>query len=266
MKNVLLLVHDDPGQEGRLQAALDATRALGGHLECLDVAQIPVLFDDVNSTSAAMMLMDDEVDREKANRRRLEARLVGEGVPWSWTDAVGNIAEIVVERSAMADLIVLNRQIEDPYPDMRGITGAIVTQAGKPVLAVAESVRRFDPSGRALIAWDDSDGARAAMQASIPLLKLASDVRLFHVAERGKEADLAAAALYLSRHGIHADVKQAFDADHPVADALASEIARWGADWLVMGAYDHSRIREAVFGGTTRQVLSNCSIPVILAH
>jgi nucleotide-binding universal stress UspA family protein len=266
MKNILLLVHDDAGQEARLQAALDATRALDGHLECLDIAQIPVLFDDLNSTSAAMMLMDDEVDREKANRQRLEARLAGEGVAWSWTDAVGDIAEIVVERSAMADLVVLNRQIVDGLPDMRGITGAIVTGANKPVLAVADDLRTFNPFGRALIAWDDTDAARSTMQAAIPLLKLASAVELLHVAERGKEAELAAAALYLSRHGIHAEVKQAFDDEHSVAEVIAGEVTRWGADWLVMGAYDHSRLREALFGGTTRQILTNCSVPVILAH
>ena len=41
MKNILLLVHDDPGQEARVQAALDLTRALDGHLTCLDVAAMP---------------------------------------------------------------------------------------------------------------------------------------------------------------------------------------------------------------------------------
>jgi nucleotide-binding universal stress UspA family protein len=266
MKNILLLVHDDAGQEARLQAALDVTRAVDGHLECLDITEMPLVFDALDGASAAMMIIDDEVAQEKANRHRLETRLAGEGVQWSWTDAVGNIAELVVERSGLVDLIVLNRRIGDPLSNMRGIAGAIVTRAQRPVLTVAEDVREFNPRGRALIAWDGSAAATAALQKAIPLLTLASEVRLLHIAEGGEEADLSAAALYLSRHGIHADVKQVIDEERPVAQAIADEIASWGADWLVMGAYDHSRLREALFGGTTRQVLTNCSVPTILAH
>lgn len=37
MKTVLLLGHNDAGQEARLQAALDLTRALSGHLICVDI-------------------------------------------------------------------------------------------------------------------------------------------------------------------------------------------------------------------------------------
>ena len=267
MKNILLLVHDDVGQEARLQAALDVTRALEGHLECLDVAQIPVLFEDLQSTSAAMMLLDDEVQREAQNRAKVEARLAGEGVSWSWSDVVGDLVEVVIERAGTADLIVLNRKLDMfSAPDMREITGSIAIRAGKPVLAVPDSLAGFNPCGRALIAWDGSAAAMAVLQAAVPLLKLASEVRIFHVVRGGAEGDFAEAATYLSRHDIHAEVKQAYDQQHPVAEVISNEIARWGADWLVMGAYGHSRLKEALFGGTTRKILTDCTVPVVLGH
>ena len=43
---------------------------------------------------------------------------------------------------------------------------------------------------------------------------------------------------------------------------MAAEI---GADLLVMGAYSHSRLREAVFGGATRDVLDRARLPVLLS-
>ena len=44
-------------------------------------------------------------------------------------------------------------------------------------------------------------------------------------------------------------------------DAAAAE----GADLLVMGAYGHSRLREIVLGGATREVLRDARIPVLLS-
>jgi nucleotide-binding universal stress UspA family protein len=39
-----------------------------------------------------------------------------------------------------------------------------------------------------------------------------------------------------------------------------------GADLLVMGAYGHSRLREALFGGATREMLETCPVPMLMAH
>ena len=60
MKNVLVLMHDDVGQEARFQAALDLTRALDGHLTCLDVAILPVTVDDYAMLGGAALLVADE--------------------------------------------------------------------------------------------------------------------------------------------------------------------------------------------------------------
>ena len=157
MKNILLLVHDDAGQEARLQAALDVTRALNGHLSCVDVVQIPVLYADATSTAAAAMLLEDEYQREAHNREVVERRLAKEGVSWDWQDHTGTISEIILDEATLADLIVLNRKLDScPIPDTRGLTGDVLLRAHKPVLAVPETLTQFEVGGRALIAWDGS--------------------------------------------------------------------------------------------------------------
>ena len=87
MKNILLLVHDDQGQEARLQVALDLTRAFGGHLSCLDVTILPALVGDYyGGATGGAMLLAEESDRETRNKAALEARLAHEDVSWDWQD------------------------------------------------------------------------------------------------------------------------------------------------------------------------------------
>jgi len=78
---------------------------------------------------------------------------------------------------------------------------------------------------------------------------------------------------WLARHGIDAELA-VHAVDHhlrlsrknEVGERLLAVAADSGADMLVMGAYGHSRFREAVLGGVTRTVLEGMAIPVLMAH
>jgi len=267
MKNILLLVHEDAGQEARLQAALDITRALEGHLTCLDVVQLPMLVGDYYSGVGEAMLLAEGREQEARNRKEIEARLAHEEVPWSWIDATGNLAECATDAAGLADLIVVNRRLDAfPVPDMRGIAGAILMRARKPIVAMPDGLRGFAANGRALIAWDGSDPVMATMQACVPLLRLASAVRLYYVDDGSQRISAEDAAIYLSRHDIHADIHRV-DEDLQKVDArIVAECAAWRADYCLMGAFSRSRVTEALFGGVTRRMLGSCNLPLILGH
>ncbi|MES2496423.1 MAG: universal stress protein [Pseudomonadota bacterium] len=267
MKNIFLLVHDDEGQEARFQAALDLTRAFTGHLTCVDVSMFPMVVGDFYGGGyGEAMLMAEEREREGKNKAKLQGRLAHEDVSWNWIDATGNPADCVLQAANLADLIVLNRKLDAfPYPDMRDIASRILTHARKPVVAVPDSLKRFD-TGRALIAWDGKDSAAATMRACVPLLKLASEVRIFmaHAPKSTPDADDAAA--YLSRHGIHASVSLRIDDGTGTIDTLiADECADWRPDYVMMGAYSHGRLMEA-FGGVTKRMLAHSKLPLVLGH
>ena len=275
MKNILLLVHDDVGQEARLQAALDVTRAVEGHLSCVDITQLPVVYGGYSVPGGAMlvqdegaaMLLEDEYAREGVNRRRIEDRLAGEGVSWDWTDMTADMAEGIISAADFADLIVLNRKLDAfPGPDARGITGAVLMRAHKPVLAVPDALKSFALGGRAMIAWDGSTAATEAMRACVSLLRLASEVRLLCVETGYSDTYLDDAASYLSRYGIRAELHRVRDKGRPPAKVILDECTHWNTDWCVMGAYGHSRLRETLFGGVTRQMLTDCPVPLVLSH
>ena len=155
MKEILLLVHDDEGQDARLRAALDLARGLDGHLACVDVSLFPVLAGDYypGDGVAQAVLLTEEETREARNKAVLETRLAKEGVAWAWADVTGDFAEAVCQAATLADIIVLNRKLDRfPYPDMRGLAGDVLTRARTPVLAVPDSLTErlelFASSGR----------------------------------------------------------------------------------------------------------------------
>lgn len=266
MKNILVLVHDDPGQEARLQAAFDLTRALGGHLTCVDVAITPPLLFTADDPGIAAMVIADARESEGGNRAQIEPRLKVEQIPYDWIDTVGFLAPSVREAARLADLIVLNRELDASFPDMREAIGNVLIGSDKPIVAVPEKARGFDAFGHALVAWDGSPEAEAALRAAVPLLKLAREVTILEVDDGSIRVPASDAATYLSRHGIEPEVRRESAATDIPSTILLGEIAGLGAAYLVMGGFGHSRFMEATFGGVTRRMLGECPVPLFLAH
>lgn len=266
MKNVLLFVHQDEGQEARLQAALDATRALKGHLTCIDVTPITVVAGDDGGQAQALLLVEER-KLETANRAALTARLTQEGLPWDWIESTGDVASCVLDAAGLADLIVINCK-RDTFMQIepRAIASSTVMGARCPVLAVPDGARGFDAGGHALVAWDGSASAMGALRAATPLLRLAGSVTIFNADDGGKGAPEEAAAAYLSRHGVHASIEKASAQGQRADVAILKACADQHASYCVMGAYGQGRLREDLFGGVTRGMLAAARLPLVLGR
>jgi nucleotide-binding universal stress UspA family protein len=73
-------------------------------------------------------------------------------------------------------------------------------------------------------------------------------------------------ATHLARHGLKVDVHQLVEEGVDVANTLLSYSADNAIDFIVMGGYGHSRLREFVIGGTTRGILQTMTVPTLMAH
>ncbi|WP_404712630.1 universal stress protein [Sphingomonas sp. MMS24-J13] len=267
MKNVLLLVHDDAGQEARYQGALDVTRQLGGHLTCVDVAMVPELIGDAVALVDGGVMLAEERTREATNKARMLARLESEGVPFDWIDHVGFVRETIKDHAGLADLIVLSADAEgEIFPWMKEVVGDLLVELGKPVLMMPPNVLSFRPQGKAMIAWDGSADAAAALQASIPILQHASSVTLVYANDKSLKVPLEEAACYLSRHDIEPQIKQLPVGIERPGRMLCVEAELGRYDYAVMGGYGHSRTIETIFGGVTRTMLEKSRIPILLVH
>ncbi|MBV1691921.1 universal stress protein [Novosphingobium sp. G106] len=265
MKNILLLVHQDAGEEARLKVAIDLTRALSGHLICIDITPFPIVFDQGMSLAPAFIL--DEAKREEVNKADLQRRIESEKISWNWDDITDDFVPALIEVATRADIVVLNRKLDTTArPNMRSITSSVLMHTNALVVAVGEHSRGIQLDCPALVAWDGSAQASLALERALPLLKKASLVTIFQLGDLPEESVTAKeAAEYLSRQKVASQIEIA-----PASNEIAAEIClaatRVGATYCVMGAFGHSRLREALFGGVTRAMLDMATLPLALAH
>lgn len=184
----------------------------------------------------------------------------------------GPVAEAVVRHARTSDLVIVGQDRREADDDVvaRDIAQQVMMQAGRPVLVVPYAGRFDDAGRRAIAAWDGSRAAAVAIRDALPLLRKASTVTLAAFRGAGEAQDegrLQTAELehWLLRHGVQA-ICERHVTGIPVSDALLSRAADLGADLIVMGGYGHTRLRELVLGGVTREILAHMTVPILMSH
>jgi len=147
------------------------------------------------------------------------------------------------------------------------IEGALF-ESGRPVIVVPYIQKQGLSLARVLACWDGSRTSARAIGDAMPLLERAKAVDLVIVTEERKHDEITGANMneHLARHGVAANAKRIAKADLAVEDAILSYAADSGADFMVMGGYGHSRLREFILGGVTRGVLASMTVPVFMSH
>lgn len=173
-----------------------------------------------------------------------------------------------------ADLVVLGQR--DPDDDLDGLglprdfTEQVLERAGGPVLVVPYAGSYPRVGERILVAWNASRTAARAVRDALPFLRRAARVTVVAVnpESTGDHGEVPGAdlALYLARHGVNVEAAASHTHDVDPGSWLISRACDLSIDLLVMGGYGHSRLGEALFGGVTRSILEQMTIPVLLEH
>lgn len=266
MKSVLLHVYDDDGLDDRLSVALDIARSHDGHLTCLHVTPFNayVSFEPLGAAYVNSALIEELREREAALHDRIQKRLVREDVPWDWSSSESDVAQEIVSAASLSDLVVLGRAGSGagaPLP----IVDDVVVNAGCSTLVVPPGIGKFEAGRPVVVAWNASTEAARAIRQAMPLLRLASEVRIVSVGEDGEEFPQTAASAYLSRHGVSSEL-HSVGRSGDVASTLVEFATDIGANAIVMGAYGHSRLRETLLGGVTRHLSRSSPIPVVFGR
>jgi nucleotide-binding universal stress UspA family protein len=166
-------------------------------------------------------------------------------------DTTGRRDDVISRRARLCDLVVFGRSQAGEPIDLRSIVESTLLDGGRSIA----------------IAWNGSVQAAHAVTGAMPLLREATSVHILTAETRrtsfGTSAELAR---YLGWHRIESAPQQVTVGDDLVGAALLRTVAEVGADLLVLGGYGRTRLRELVMGGVTRHVLSEASVPVLLAH
>ncbi len=196
------------------------------------------------------------------------------GIRWSAENGVAQIADIgrhVARRARFSDLVILPRPYgKDRDAEAEPIVEAAMFEGHAPVLLVPDDSKPLASPGTVMIGWNESIEAMRAIRCALPFLKQAELTRIVvidpprHGPDRSDPGGLL--SQMLARHGVRCEIDVLSKTMTRVSDILNRHAADTEADMIVMGAYGHSRFREAILGGATRNMLEQSNVPVFLAH
>lgn len=273
----ILTVLTSEQQMPQLEAALTLARAEDAHLDvfCLGVDHTQTGY---YYAGASAYVFQESIDRSIAQAAALEeavrARMDAEDVRWGTESAVaqvGGVGSLIGMRARFADLTVLGKPYGQGRPaDSEAVVEAALFEGCCPVLIVPDGGLPDDWCRRILVAWNQSNEALAAVRRALPLLRRAEAVEVAVVAPSpsGPERSDPGGALgqWLTRHGVRTEIAVLAKTMPRISEILGRRATETGATMIVMGAYGHSRFREAILGGATRNMLEQAEIPVLMAR
>ncbi len=280
-KTILVNLNNEPRVAELIAAAAAIARPSEAHVVGLFVMPPLFLPSDVIMPMGADFY-EIQVAERRAQAERIKTlfdRLTsGEPYVAEWRvhgdarTAYASIAEGVIEQSRSAELVIVSQAVDGKDPPMlTDIAQRLALESGRPVLVIPSTWLAREYGLDVAVAWNDSrESARAAFDA-LPLLERARKIRLITVGDPTDSdgtniVPAAEMAATLARHGLDVEVETVTNRDRHTGNAILSRVAADGSDLLIMGAYGHSRMREFILGGVTRDVLKNMTVPVLMSH
>ncbi len=277
-KDILVPYVDKRSEGAPLTVALTLAERYESHVVLLVIvdAPAPIPNDWAGITySTYLRLYEEAHARAKTLAEALRARVANAAAP-----VEVRIAEALALYPAStaslhahyADLAIVPTMATDgDSHETHDIFQYLLLDSGRPVLAVPPGSTAMLPPKRVTIAWQPTREASRAVHDALPILQAADTVEVLVIdpkvseSAHGQEpgADIAK---HLARHGVKVEVETRPSMGSSVGVAIIEHAHRTGSDLIVAGGYGHSRFREMVLGGATRDMLHSVAVPVLFSH
>ncbi len=222
------------------------------------------------SKDVTKVIAEAEKERRDAIHKEFFAELGEvEGEKIHWVESGGDVDYSLMELARTFDIVVIgqydgtreNRNLV-PHPDM------IALNSGRPVMVVPKELPETVLNDKAVLAWDGGKSAARAMSDAIDILETKSEVTLVSVGVNSNEVivQMDRVSEHLKCHGIDSDIEIVPRSHRSVAKVLLKTVEAQKAGLLVMGAYEHSKFSEDLWGGVTNSVLAKAKVPVLMSH
>ena len=270
-----------------LRHGFDLAKTFASHLAALvirpDPAEVIPYLGDGISASVVQDVMDASREATKlasaaarsafdqaakdAGVATAPAAQAAVGVGASLNAREGVIDDVVAEEARLSDLVLFDCPAEAQQEmGLRAAIEAAIVNGRKPVLLVPRSVTKI-AGAKVAIGWDGGAAAAHAVSAAIPFLKQAESIEILTISSGPIDTvQMDRLRDYLRLHGLQAVEHGINPGSQGAAVTLIDAAQRAGAGLLVMGGYEHSRLREIALGGVTRHILAHATMPVLLAH
>ncbi len=255
--------------------AISVASAFGAHLTGVAFVYDPIVPVSGTGYIPAEVIESQQADNEAAAKAAIDRFAAA-------TDRAGLSAEPLTLTASFAgagdqfgriarrfDLAIVGQAEPASNSVEEIIAEAALFESGRPVILVPYIQKAPLKLDNVMVCWDGSKAAARAIADAMPLLIKAGSVEIAIITnERGKQDEIEGADMgqHLTRHGLKVDVNRIPGGGIDTADALLSHAADSGADFMVMGGYGHSRLREFILGGVTHSIFRSMTIPALLSH
>jgi nucleotide-binding universal stress UspA family protein len=273
-KDIIVNLTPSRPQDPAADYAVSLAQTFGAHLTAIAFALEPAIPASAMGGIAGDVIDNAIAEAERQARdalARFEASARKQGILAEKQTVTALVADATNRFGQIARHFDLSVTLQ-PEPDSTAPSDLFVESAlfgsGRPVVVVPYIQREPVKLDHVVCCWDGSATAARAIADAMPLLARAKTVELLIVTsgeERGEEVG-ADMATHLARHNLKVTLQRISASDIDVGNAILSYVADRTADFLVMGGYGHSRWREFLLGGATRQILSSMTLPTLMAH
>lgn len=277
LQTVMTFATGDAPSPSVLNSAQSVAALTGASLDvlCLGIDMTAQSYQYIGATVAVFPeALDRSIEDSTALAEKNRGFLKDAVVDWGAEPLacrLSDVERVVGGRARFSDVVVQGKPFQDSSgPDAAAIIEGALFDAGVPVLVVPEGADLGKEPGHVILCWDESREALTAARAALPLLKHADRVTVLIIDPpvHGPDRSDPGGPLshWLARHGVRTEIHVVARTLPRVADVILREAQDSAADLVVMGAYGHSRFREALLGGATRDLLEMTNVPVFMAH
>lgn len=277
--DLMLPITGAAGDDNAVAAAVSLAANYGAHVSVVQSIILPLSIPGPWGITPDLMLseMYAELSAEAAKQAvRLRNRLDKESVSWEVRVDETKFVDpprAMALQARYADLSVMTAPTRgaDDAARVRAFFSALLFESGRPVLVIPPHYPAELPLRHVVVAWKPCREASRALHDALPLLAGATSIDVITVdpviGEMQHGADPGVdIATHLARHGLTVNVVNRPRGNQAVATALLRHAAESGAQLLIAGGYGHSRLREWVLGGTTRELLQAIHLPILFSH
>ncbi len=276
-RTILAILRHEKEARRVLPVALALARKFDAHLICAHAEPSPVAYstpDGFPDTDFIERSIKKSEERTVALKAYVDSASAAEGMKSEWMSAVtfgGDSATAALPVAFNSDLIIAGQTDSSDMAAGYANLEALLFEGGRPVLFVPHAGAARIDTNHAVVAWNGTRESARAVFDALPLLKAAgrTDLIVIDAPSSDDQSDTTAGADIaeaLARHGVKVTVHNLRSNGLPIPAVIENHVVESGAGLLVMGAYSHSRLREFIFGGTTRTLLNSMPSLTLMAH
>ena len=187
----------------------------------------------------------------------------------SFIDVEPHMMTSISEIARCYDVVVTGNHPEDEqYEFLAAYPDRIALQSGRPVIVVPDGFKAKGPARKILIAWDGKRTIARAVGDAMSFLEKGAQVTLLTVGAShtvDQHPDGGIMGLF-ARHDVDAAHLHDRGTGRSVAETIVQTADELTADLIIMGAYEHSKFSQDIFGGVTTEMLQSVHVPVFMAH